>query len=44
LKSINGIECIDEEIRRKIKTIKDTAMKIFYYKSMAYNSKQYSGK
>ncbi len=44
LKSSNAIERLNEEIRRRIKTIssfpdEDSAMKIFYYKSIEYNSK-----
>jgi len=43
LKSTNAIERLNEEIRRGIKTIsfpdEDSAMKVFYYKSIEFNSK-----
>jgi len=44
LKSTNAIERLNEEIRRRIKTIssfpdEDSAMKVFYYKSIEFNSK-----
>ena len=44
LKSTNEIERLNGEIKRRIKTIssfpdEDSAMKVFYYKSIEYNSK-----
>ncbi|AGO60731.1 IS256-like element ISFac8 family transposase [Ferroplasma acidarmanus] len=44
LKSTNAIERFNGEVRRRVKTIssfpdEDSAMKVFYYKSIEYNSK-----
>jgi putative transposase len=44
LKSTNAIERLNGEVRRRVKTIssfpdEDSAMKVFYYKSIEYNSK-----
>ena len=44
LKSTNAIERFNGEVRRRVKTIssfpdEDSAMKVFYYKTIEYNSK-----
>ena len=44
MKSTNAIERFNGEVRRRVKTIssfpdEDSAMKVFYYKSIEYNSK-----